>query len=98
MNRLTVGIIIAAYTLSIVGLLSVAFVRHQRKEEKRQGEVYKKLEFRVIHRPHVTYFVDLKYMLCFATTKPEHHGIGQIQCTDFLISETVDALKVKGAP
>ena len=83
----------------IIAISWGAFVVYQKWGlPKKKGEEYSRLEFRIVHRPHVTYFVDLKYMLCFATTKPTHTGLLQIPCTDSLIAETAEVLKVEGAP
>ncbi len=50
-------------------------------------ERFDELEFIVIHRPHLTYFVDLKYRLCFATRKPAYEGLSEFQCPDYLLLE-----------
>lgn len=53
-------------------------------------EDFDELEFRVIHRPHVTYFVDLRYALCFATRKPDYQDLVQLGCTERLVQDAKD--------
>jgi hypothetical protein len=51
------------------------------------SEAYNELEFTVIHRPHITYLVDTKYLLCFATRKPQYQDLVQIECPEKMWKE-----------
>ena len=50
-------------------------------------EKYDELQFVMVHRPHVTYFVDTQYMLCFATLKPEYRDLAPFECSDALLKD-----------
>jgi hypothetical protein len=49
---------------------------------------YDELQFTTVHRPLVTYFVDRRYGLCFATRKPDYQDLVQLSCTPNLLSAT----------
>lgn len=58
-------------------------------------ETFDELEFVVIHRPHLTYFMDVKYLLCFATRKPDYQDLVQFHCPERMWKEVEESLKGK---
>lgn len=58
------------------------FIRSIYKKQTSSSEKYDELEFTIIHRPHITYLIDTKYSLCFATRKPDFQDLVQIECPD----------------
>lgn len=56
-------------------------------------EKFDELEFVVVHRPHVTYFVDMKYFMCFATRKPNYQDLVFFHCPERLWREVADKRK-----
>ena len=67
--------------LLVVGVHTLVKVPEPMKGQ----EKYEELEFVMIHRPQVTYFVDLKFMLCFATLKPDYADLVEFRCPDYLL-------------
>lgn len=59
------------------------------------GEKYNALDFMMVNRPHVTYFVDTRYMLCFATLKPTYRDLVPFECSDLLLKYVDDTMHVK---
>lgn len=60
-------------------------------------ERYDELQFEVLHRPHVTYLIDRRYRLCFATRKPDYQDLVQVQCTDRLLGASAGRLRTRAA-
>lgn len=77
--------------LFIVALSVVIFFIMTRTEDVKPREKYDELEFVVVHRPHITYFVDFKYMLCWATLKPTYQDLKDFTCTERLLNEASGA-------
>lgn len=68
-----------------IAVATFVFVRLSGKQKGLQSpEKYDELEFVVVHRPQITYFVDVKYNLCFATRKPNYQDLVEFQCSDRL--------------
>lgn len=83
-------ILLAGACVAIGALTYVASVgmgQFFAEKQVRPPEKYDELEFVVVHRPHVTYFVDIKYTLCFATRKPNYQDLVQFRCTERLWQE-----------
>ena len=59
-------------------------------------EKFKELEFVVVHRPHLTYFVDMKYGLCFATRKPKYQDLAAFSCPERLLKEATGGMLREG--
>ena len=62
---------------------------------KSKGQKFDELEFIVVHRPHLTYLVDPRYQLCFATRKPDFQDLVQFTCTEPLLGAVESTLPQK---
>ena len=92
------NLLIAAYALGAAALLaSILYALAIKDKGERTSGIktkFDELEFVVVHRPYLTYFVDVKYLVCFATHKPEHQGLVEFRCPDRLLQEaTGDFMK-----
>lgn len=91
--------VLGAAVLMAAVLYSAALMTGDRIEAKRTSgikEKFEELEFVVVHRPHLTYFVDLKYKLCFATRKPEYQDLAEFPCPERLSKEATGGMLKKG--
>lgn len=72
----------------IIGLVIIIMGSKECESEISSAkERYDELEFVVIHRPQITYFVDLKHTLCFATRKPNYKDLVEFPCPERLWKE-----------
>lgn len=93
LRRLGVAAILFCFLL----FASVVLYFYSRKQAETDTFVvaksYTELQFRVIHRPHITYLVDLRYMLCFATRKPDYQDLVQFECTQAFMKKIEKGLE-----
>ena len=92
------GLLVLAAIFGVIAsslLMFAAVCRYEPTENKGVKVDFDELEFVVIHRPHLTYFVDLKYLLCFATRKPDYQDLVQFHCPERVWQEIREGLQVK---
>lgn len=94
-KRALVAVGIMAYLACLVFFASVLNTECGEKPGIPAVEKYDELEFVVVHRPHVTYFVDIKFSLCFATRKPDYQDLVKFTCTDRLMKEVEESLQAR---
>lgn len=79
---------------SSLGLFIFFAIDRQKGTEKSHfKDKFDELEFAVIHRPHLTYFIDTKYFLCFATRKPDYQDLVQFICPERMWKEVVEKIR-----
>lgn len=82
----------------IICVLAIAFAV-ARCGQRELGRQYNRQEFVVIHRPHLTYYVDLVYGVCFAR-RPMCRAMTEFVCSPSLIRAAregdVPVLRKKG--
>lgn len=88
-RKVLISIYAAAIFLLAVGIVYGIFFHTDSTTtpNKSVKEQFDELEFVTIHRPHLTYFIDVKYMLCFATRKPTYQDLVLFDCPDRLWKE-----------
>lgn len=84
------GILLLLGGLGLTMMMSVCTVKEENPGVK---TTFDELEFVVVHRPHLTYFIDMKYLLCFATRKPNYQDLAQFHCPENLWKEVESSLK-----
>lgn len=82
---------VASYALVIS--LIVFLLTMGKSKKKEPSEEYNELEFVVVHRPQLTYFVDMKYFLCFATRKPDYQDLVQFSCPERMLKDVENSLQ-----
>lgn len=86
-----------AIVILVVLPISVVLLKETGDKDTDSGlkEKFEELEFVVIHRPHLTYFVDMKYFLCFATRKPDYQDLVQFVCPERMWKDVEESLQGK---
>lgn len=84
--------ITAVILLATIAWGMVIILASKRPAAVTAPERYSELQFAVLHRPHVTYFVDRRYRLCFATRKPDYQDLVQFDCSERLLVEATAGL------
>ncbi len=98
MNRRKAIFFLAYIIIVALVVLPIGFMFFKKNHDDRNTglkEKFNELEFVVIHRPHLTYFVDMKYFLCFATRKPDYQDLVQFVCPERMWKEVEDSLQGK---
>ena len=77
------------------GVAATLIPQHACKGGSGIPDKFDELEFVVVHRPHVTYLVDVKYFMCFATRKPDFQDLVKFHCPERLWKEVEESLQNK---
>lgn len=91
-KRITITLLVVAALVAII--FPIAFYVKDRAGKGGIKDKYEELEFVVVHRPQLTYFVDTKYFLCFATRKPDYQDLVQFICPERMwkdVEQTIQA-------
>lgn len=93
-NKPLVALVIATAVVFVVVFIRGAIIRwRNRPADRAVKEKYEELQFVVVHRPDVTYFVDFRYLLCFATRKPNYNDLVRFKCPDLLLREAMGGVE-----
>lgn len=104
MSRRWMAFWLAASALFLVAATAivtyaVALVVRSQRDASGIRERFDLLEFVTIHRPHLTYHVDSRHMLCFATRKPSTcRGLVQFDCPVTLLEQAQEREQEKVEP
>lgn len=93
-KKIWVAAYVAGAAILLVAILYALTIIGKEGTERTSGikTKFDELEFVVVHRPHLTYFVDIKYLTCFATRKPQYQDLVEFQCPDRLLQEAMGGI------